>query len=146
MHHRKRHSTEKSITINDATGFKHIRLVHDNASSHTSTIVTIWPHNRIPHTLPRVISFCFRNWNHSLLGGNINAIHHSLLLCWNQRTVMPSRSDTSGKITLTLMEPIVSSLCHHCRAKISCSSMQSSQVLHCWLTNFKFLSWFPKIW
>ena len=51
-----------------ATGFKHVRLLHDNA--HTSAIVTaflkkekviVLPHPRIPKTLPHVINFCFRN-------------------------------------------------------------------------------------
>ena len=54
-----------------ATGFKHVRLLHDNAPAHTSAIVTaflkkekvtVLPHPpRIPQTLPHVISFCFRN-------------------------------------------------------------------------------------
>ena len=62
-----------------ATGFKHVRLLHDNAPAHTSAIVTALlkkrksnclasppppptPTPRIPHqTLPHVISFCFRN-------------------------------------------------------------------------------------
>ena len=57
-----------------ATGFKHVRLLHDNAPAHTSAIVTAFlkkekvtvlppppPHPRIPQTLPHVISFCFRN-------------------------------------------------------------------------------------
>ena len=53
-----------------ATGFKHVRLLHDNAPAHTSTIVTaflkkekvtVLPLPRIPQTLPHVISFCFRN-------------------------------------------------------------------------------------
>ena len=59
-----------------ATGFKHVRLLHDNAPAHTSAIVTAFfeerksncfasppppPRPRIPQTLPHVISFCFRN-------------------------------------------------------------------------------------
>ena len=53
-----------------ATGFKHVRLLHDNAPLHTSAIVaaflkkekvTVLPHPRIPPTLPHMISFCFRN-------------------------------------------------------------------------------------
>ena len=53
-----------------ATGFKHVCLLHDNAHTHTSSIVTVFvkkekvtvlPHPRIPQTLPHVISFCFRN-------------------------------------------------------------------------------------
>ena len=56
-----------------ATGFKHVRLLHDNAPAHTSAIVTafmkkekvtVLPHPptpRIPLTLPHVISFCFQN-------------------------------------------------------------------------------------
>ena len=52
-----------------ATGFKHVRLLHDNALAHTSAIVTaclkkdkvtVLPHPRIPQTLSHVISFCFR--------------------------------------------------------------------------------------
>ena len=48
-----------------ATGFKHVRLLHDNAPAHTSAIVTaffkkekvtVLPHPpRIPQTLPHVI-------------------------------------------------------------------------------------------
>ena len=64
-----------------ATGFKHVRLLHDNAPAHTSAIVTAFlkkekvtvlphpprpaytppPHPPPPQTLPHVISFCFRN-------------------------------------------------------------------------------------
>ena len=97
-----------------ATGFKHVRLLHDNASAHTSAIVFEErksncfappppPAPRIPQTLPHVISFCFRNWNHSLLDGNTSLDRHldlpfisTLLLCPNQRTVMPSRSGYIG--------------------------------------------------
>ena len=95
-----------------ASGFKHVRLLLDNAPLHTSTIVTtflkkekvtVLPHPRFPQTLPHVIYFCFRNWNHSLLGGNTSFDMHldllfiiTLLLCPNQRTVMPSRSGYIG--------------------------------------------------
>ena len=104
------------------TGFKHVRLLHDNAPAHTSAIVTAFlkkekvtvfphppppqtppPHPRIPQTLPHVISFGFRNWKHSLLGGNSSPDGHldlpfisTLLLCPNQRTVTPSRSGYIG--------------------------------------------------
>ena len=94
------------------TGFKHVRLLHDNAPAYTSAIVTaflkkekvtVLPHPRIPQTLPHVISFCFRNWKHSLLGGNTSPDRHldlpfisTLLLCPNQRTVTPSRSGYIG--------------------------------------------------
>ena len=92
------------------TGFKHVRLLHVNVPAHTSAIVTaflkkekvtVLPHPRIPPTLPHVI--CFRNWNHSLLGGNTSPDMHydlqcisTLLLCPNQRTVTPSRSGYIG--------------------------------------------------
>ena len=95
-----------------ATGFKHVRLLHDNAPAHTSAIVTaflkkekvtVLPHPRIPQTLPHVISFCFRNWKHSLLGGKTSPDRHldlpfisTLLLCPNQRTVTPTRSGYIG--------------------------------------------------
>ena len=95
-----------------ATGFKHVRLLHDNALTHTSAIVTaffkkekvtVLPHPRIPQTLDHVISFCFRNWKHTLLGGNTSPDRHldlpffsTLLLCPNQRTVTPSRSGYIG--------------------------------------------------
>jgi hypothetical protein len=53
----------------------------------------------ILQTLPYVISFCFRNWNPSLLGETSSPDRHldlpfisTLLLCPNQRTVTPSRS------------------------------------------------------
>ena len=81
-----------------ATGFKHVRLLHDNAPAHTSAIVTaflkkekvtVLPHLRIPQ--------------HSLLGGNTSPDGHldlpfisTLLLCPNQRTVTPSRSGYIG--------------------------------------------------
>ena len=54
-----------------ATGFKHVRLLYDNAPAHTSAIVTAFlkkenvtvlptpPPPRVPQTLPHVISFCF---------------------------------------------------------------------------------------
>ena len=65
--------------------------------------VTVLPHPRIPQTLPHVISFCFRNWNHSLLGGNTSPDMHfdlpcisTLLLCTNQPTVTLSRSGYIG--------------------------------------------------
>ena len=53
-----------------ATGFKHVRLLHDNAPAHTSAIVTAFLKKEkvtvcltplILQTLPHVISFCFRN-------------------------------------------------------------------------------------
>ena len=95
-----------------ATGFKHVRHLHDNAPAHTSAIVTaflkkekvtVLPHlPRIPQTLPHVISFCFRNWKHSS-GGNTSPDRHldlpfisTLLLCPNQHTVTPSRSGYIG--------------------------------------------------
>ena len=97
-------------TRRPATGFKHVRLLHDNAPAHTSAIVTaflkkekvtVLPHS--PPPLPHVISFCFRNWKHSLLGGNTSPDRHldlpfisTLLLCPNQRTVTPSRSGYIG--------------------------------------------------
>ena len=68
-----------------ATGFKHIHLLHDNAPAHTSVFVTAFlkkekvkglPHPHIPQTLPHVISFCVRNWNLSLLGGNTSPNRH----------------------------------------------------------------------
>ena len=56
-----------------------------------------------PQTLPHVISFCFRNWKHSLLGGNTSPDRHldlpfisTSLLCPNQRTLTPSRSGYIG--------------------------------------------------
>jgi hypothetical protein len=58
----------KLDSINGVTGFKHIRLLHDNATAHTSVIgsafwkkekVTVLPHPRILQS--HVISFCFRN-------------------------------------------------------------------------------------
>ena len=104
-----------------ATGFKHVRLLHDNAPAHTSrNCYGVFeerksncfaspppplppPHPRIPQTLPHVISFCFRNWKHSLLGGNTSPDRHldlpfisTLVLCPNQRTVTPSRSGYIG--------------------------------------------------
>jgi hypothetical protein len=90
------------------TGFKHIRILHDNAPANISAIVsaflekenvTVLPHPHILQTLPHVIYFCFRNWNPSLLGENTSPDRHldltfisTLLLCPNQRTVTPSRS------------------------------------------------------
>ena len=48
--------------------------------------------------------------------------------------------------TLTLLEPKAFSLCHQCRARPACTSVQSDQaeaLYCCWLTNFKFSSWYP---
>ena len=76
-YHRKvlqRRSTEETEKVKfyqkrrATTGFKHVRLLHDNTHAHTSAIVTaflkkekvnVLPHSRIPQTLPHVISFCF---------------------------------------------------------------------------------------
>ena len=93
-----------------ATGFKHVRLLHDNAPSYLRNSYGVFEERksncfapRIPQTLPHVISFCFRNWKHSLLGGNTSPNRHfdlpfisTLLLCPNQRTVTPSRSGYIG--------------------------------------------------
>ena len=136
-HHRKvlqRRGTEETekvlLETTPCHWFKHVRLLHDNAPTHTSAIVTAFlkkekvtvlppplppspphppphppppPPPRIPQTLPHVISFCFRNWKHSLLGGNTSTDRHldlpfisTLLLCPNQRTVTPSRSGYIG--------------------------------------------------
>ena len=61
------------------------------------------PPPSIPQTLPHVISFYFRNWKHSLLGGNTSPDRHldppfisTLLLCPDQRTMTPSRSGYIG--------------------------------------------------
>ena len=95
-----------------ATGFKHVRLLHDNAPAHTSAIVmaflkkekvTVLPHPTYSPDLAPCDFFCFRNWKHSLLGGNTSLDRHldlplisTLLLCPNQRTVTPSRSGYIG--------------------------------------------------
>ena len=39
-------------------------------------------------------------------------------------------------LTLILLTPKVTSLCHHYRARPARTSMQSDQALYCWLTNF----------
>ena len=86
-----------------ATGFKHVRLLHDNAPAHTSAIVTaflkkekvtVLLHPPPPPVFPRPCS---------LLGGNTSPDRHldlpfiiTLLLCPNQRTVTPSRSGYIG--------------------------------------------------
>ena len=46
-------------------------------------------------------------------------------------------------LTLVLLEPKVISLCHMYRARPACISVQSDQVLYCWLTN---LSWYSQNW
>ena len=46
--------------------------------------------------------------------------------------------------TIILLELKVISLCHQYRARPLCTSVQSNQVLHCWLTIFKFSSWYPE--
>ena len=95
-----------------ATGFKHVRLLHDNAPAHTSAIVTaflkkgkvtVLPHPQYSPDLAPCDLFCFRNWKHFLLGGNTSPDRHLdlpfisiLLLCPNQRTVTPSRSGYIG--------------------------------------------------
>ena len=40
-------------------------------------------------------------------------------------------------LTLILLELIVVGLCHQYRARPACTSVQSDQVLYCWLTNFQ---------
>ena len=88
-----------------ATGFKHVRLLHDNAPAHTSAIVTAFlKKEKVTETLPHVISFCFRNWKHSLLGGNTSPNRHldlpfisTLLLCPNQLPWCLQEVDTSAE-------------------------------------------------
>ena len=99
----KRHTT---------TGFKHVLLLHDNAPAHTSAIVTAFLKKEklfcltlcILQTFSHVISFCFQNWNHSLLGGYTSPDMHldlpcisTLLLCPNQRTWCLQEADTSAE-------------------------------------------------
>ena len=40
-------------------------------------------------------------------------------------------------LTLFLMEPKVISICHQCRARPACTSVQYDQPLYFWLTNMK---------
>ena len=40
-------------------------------------------------------------------------------------------------LTFILREPKVISLCHQYITRPACTSVQSDQVLYCWLTNFK---------
>ena len=88
-----------------ATGFKHVRLLHDNAPAHTSAIVTaflkkekvtVLPHPPYSPDLAPCDFFLFPKLKHSLLGGNTSPDRHldlpfisTLLLCPNQRTVTP---------------------------------------------------------
>ena len=46
-------------------------------------------------------------------------------------------------LTLILPTPKEVSLCHQYSARPACTSMHSDQALYCWLTNFKFSSWYP---
>ena len=46
-------------------------------------------------------------------------------------------------LTVILPTPKVISICHQYRARPGCTSVQSDQTLYCWLTNFKFSSWYP---
>ena len=48
-------------------------------------------------------------------------------------------------LTLTLLKPKVTSLCHQHRARRAYTSVQSDHAIYHWLTNFKFLSSFPQI-
>ena len=94
-----------------ATGFKHVRLLHDNAPAHTSAIVTaflkkekvtVLPHPPYSPDLAPCDFFLFPKLK-ALLGGNTSPDRHldlpfisTLLLCPNQRTVTPSRSGYIG--------------------------------------------------
>ena len=85
------------------TGFKHYGVFEERKSNVLSHRSPPPAPSRIPQTLPHVISFCFRNWKHSLLGGYTSPDRHldlpfisTLLLCPNQRTVTPSRSGYIG--------------------------------------------------
>ena len=100
-----------------ATGFKHVRLLHDNAPAHTSAIVTaflkkekvtVLPH--LPHPQPPYSPdpapcdfFLFPKLKTFLAGRKYQSRRHldlpfisTLLLCPNQRTVTPSRSGYIG--------------------------------------------------
>ena len=51
-----------------------------------------------------------------------------------------------AEFNLTLPTPKVITICHQYRARPSCTPVQSDQSLNCWLTNFKFLFWYPFKW
>ena len=50
---------------------------------------------------------------------------------------------SSGEIVLilnlNLLDQNLINFSHHYRARSACTSVQSDQILYCWLTNFKFL-------
>ena len=58
---------------------------------------------------------------------------------------LPSASFRNEK-TFILLETKVIRLCHQYTARPVCTSVQSEQSLYCWLTNFKFSSWYPYKW
>lgn len=88
---------EKSIIRNE------VLLLVWNISVFSMTIVRVYlkkekvtglPHPTFSPDLALCDSFCFRNWNHSLLGGNTErhldlSFISTLLLCPNQHTMTP---------------------------------------------------------
>ena len=95
------------------TGFKHIHLLHGNGPAHASEIVTmslkkekvtVLPHFPYSLDLAPCDFFKFPKLKFSLLGGNTSPHRHldllfisTILLCPNQRTMMPSRSVYIGR-------------------------------------------------
>ena len=89
-----------------ATGFKHGRLLHDNAPAHTSAIVTAFLKKEKVTVLPRspyspdlapYDFFLVPKLKSFLAGWHLDLPFIStLLLCPNQRTVTPSRSGYIG--------------------------------------------------
>ena len=91
-----------------ATGFKHVRLLHDNAPAHTFAIVTaflkkekvtVLPHPPYSPDLAPSDFFLFPKLKAFLAGRKYQSqkalnlpFISTLLLCPNQRTVTPSRS------------------------------------------------------
>ena len=88
-----------------ATGFKHVRLLHDNAPAHTSAIVTaflktekvtVLPHPAYSPDLAPCDFFLFPKLKAFLAGRKYLPFISTLLLCPNQRTVTPSKSGYIG--------------------------------------------------
>ena len=99
-----------------ATGFKHVRLLHDNAPAHIPAVVTAFLKKEkvtvLPHPPPPppyypdlapCDFFLFPKLKAFLAGRNTSPDRHldlpfisTLLLCPNQRTVTPSRSGYIG--------------------------------------------------
>ena len=81
----------------------------------------MWPHTQ---TKPLILKFL---------------LCYKILVGWDCKKA----SNFKRLLTLILLEANVFSFCHQYRVRPACTSMQPDQASYCWLTNFKFSSWYP---